>query len=120
VWHLRRYCYPLQRANKAFAERVAALGTDPLEYRHKFSIDGGYLEKVLAKASDKRDQLVWKNFWFGSRRRRRIRRFPSRIAWRQPVHFMRPEVFAVIEQLVRFDKDVKAHFAVIAGKAQKP
>jgi HEPN domain-containing protein len=118
VWHLRRYCYPIPRVSKAFADRVAAFGSNPLEYRHKFSIDGAYLEKVLAKPSAKRRELVWKNFWFGSRRRRRIARFPSRLAWRQPVHFMRPEVFAVVEPLVRFDKGVKTHFA--SQKANTP
>lgn len=114
VWHLRRFCYPIPRASRAFTDRVAALGTNPLDYRHKFSIDGGYLETVLAKRSIKRDQLVWKNFWFGSRRRREIKRFPSRMAWRQPVHFMRPEMFAIIEPLVRFDKAIRAHVANLA------
>lgn len=61
VWHLRRHCYQVLRARHEFTTYVASLGSDPLEYRHKFAIPGGYLEQVLAKPSATRRQLVWKN-----------------------------------------------------------
>lgn len=91
VWHLRRHCFTRQ-PGAGFAADVAALKSEPLEHRLEFKIPGGRLEKILAKQSDKRRQLVWKNFWFGTRRRRRIAKFPGRMAWRRPIHLKRPEV----------------------------
>jgi hypothetical protein len=65
------------------------------------------VEKYL-KAT--RAHLVWKNFGYGTRPKRRIKNFPARMAWSQPVTFMRPEVYEAVKSLVKFDPAVKAHF----------
>ncbi len=113
VWHLRRYCYSLNAIASdqgRLAKELAALNRDPLEYRHKFKIPGGFLERVLARPSERRRNLVWKNFWYGSRRRKVIKAFPQRFECSRPVHFMRPEVYFAIKDLVQFERAAREHF----------
>ena len=115
VWHLRRYCYNMrgltpELSAQRLADELAALKQDPLEHRHRFRIKGGFLEGVLAGRSSLRTHLTWKNFWYGSKRRRRIARFPMRSHWSRPIHFMRPEVYHALKALVQFERPVREHF----------
>ena len=116
AWHLRRYCDNLRGPH--LAEETTKLAVDPLQQRRTFSIGGGWLEKVLAKRSATRAHLVWKNFWYGSRPKRRIKRFPARFSWTQPLTFMRPEVYEVVKDLVKLPPDVRAHLEAL--RKQKP
>lgn len=122
VWHLRRYCYNLRGipANPAkLANELLALQQDPLEYATKFRIPGGLLELVLEEKSEKRRSLIWKNFWYGSRRRRSIKSYPRRWQWSQPVHFMQPHVYDAIKDLVQFEPGVRQHFAALTRTNKK-
>jgi HEPN domain-containing protein len=111
AWHLRRYCYNLR--GPQLANEIAKLAVDPLQQRRTFRITGGWLEKLLTKRSATRAHLVWKNFWYGSRPKRRIKNFPARLAWSQPLTFMRPEVYAVVKNLVKLDPAVRAHLETV-------
>ena len=75
-----------------------------------FRIPGGKLEGILSEASERRAHLVWKNFWYSAMRRRRIAGFPARIATHTPMHFLRPEVYPILKELVRFEKEVHEYF----------
>src|SRR5438552_925697 len=66
--------------------------------------------KALLLYNRRPTSLVWKNFWFGARRRHVIKSFPTRLAWTRPVTFMRPEVYFALKDLVLFEKDVREHF----------
>jgi hypothetical protein len=113
AWHLRRHCFAFGGANRdpqKFAADVAALSPDTLGQRVTFKLPNGRLEAILAKPSEARKHLVWKNFWFGARKRHVIKAFPHRFAWSRPVTFMRPEAYFVLKDLVQFEKDVREHF----------
>jgi hypothetical protein len=73
-------------------------------------VDGGFLGQVLAKPSEPRRNLVWKNFWYGARRRRVIKAFPHRFEISRPVHYMRPEVCHALKDLVPFEPEEVRQF----------
>jgi hypothetical protein len=113
AWHLRRHCFAFGGASRdatKFAEDIAALPADGLGQRLTFRLPGGRLERILDTPSEARKHLVWKNFWYGTRRRRIIKSFPHRWSWSRPVIFMRPEAYVVLRDLMLFDKDVRSHF----------
>jgi HEPN domain-containing protein len=113
VWHLRRYCYNL-RGDRTDASHLSAelasIKSNQLDERSTFRIPSGFLEKVLSSPSNRREFLVWKNFWYGARPRRRIRALPHRFAMNQPIHFMRPAVYFALRDLVQFEAPVREHF----------
>ena len=113
AWHLRRHCFAFGGADHdpaRFAADVAGLSPDGLSQRVTFKLPNGRIEAILARPSEARKNLGWKNFWFGARRRRFIKSFPNRLAWTRPVTFMRPEVYFALKDLVLFEKDVREHF----------
>lgn len=75
-----------------------------------FRLPNGRIEKILETPSEARKHLVWKNIWFGARRRYIIKAFPQRSSWSRPVIFMRPEAYSVLKDLVQFETDVREHF----------
>lgn len=120
VWHIRRYCSYLRRTREdSNGVEVSRL---PLELAHlqsaatlahpnKFSLFGGYLEDVLRdKKSGLRKQLVWKNFYYGTYQKQVIYNYPIHSLVGNPTHYMHPEVFDELSELVKFSKDVKEHF----------
>lgn len=115
VWHVRRYCqdflllpgdasrYPGEsekRLTAAPGERASATVT-------VFALSRGYLERVVADGkSPLRPHLVWKNRYYGVRRKGTIR-YKHTLAVARPAHVMRPEILLpVLEPLVFFPKDV--------------
>ena len=44
--------------------------------RHKYMVQGGYLEEVLRRKLPAYDALVWKNFFFGRVTKHKIKKFP--------------------------------------------
>ena len=117
VWHTRRYCQDFllmpgddQRHPGETAAQLAAIPKErPSSTVEAFSLSRGYLEQVVAKREHElRAHLVWKNRYYGLRRKGTIR---YRVRWsiRQPVHVMRPEiVLAELEKLVFFPKPILA------------
>lgn len=78
VWEIRRYCQPLpqdrQQENYFAARRKI---TDPLfeKNKHKFSIPGGFLEKVIRhhpSSCPTRKALIWANMCYGTRKRTKV------------------------------------------------
>jgi hypothetical protein len=74
-----------------------------------FELSGGYLEEVVRNRDHElRVHLIWKNRYYGLRKKGTIR---HRARWsiRRPVHVMRPEIaLDELEQLVYFPKEVLA------------
>ena len=82
VWELRRYCQILDVFGKELPpneERLLAKARADVERsgdepRHKFKLNGGYLEKILASPRHpSRSALVWQNASYGVRSRRMVR-----------------------------------------------
>src|SRR6185312_11573822 len=68
--------------------------------RHKFSIMGGHLEKILSKRDHPaRPFLVWKNFFFGSRSRKAISLRVHDEGKNSPL-FLHPQLLDVIDEYV--------------------
>lgn len=115
VWHLRRYCqdFLLLPGDEArypgeSAARLAAIPSERSSATLRiFQVSRGYLEGVVADAKNElRAHLVWKNRYYGVRRKGTIR-FRHRFAFSRPAHVARPEILlSVLEPLVFFPKDV--------------
>ena len=109
VWEIRRYCrvidYQLGKGANGTKiemlpielERIAKSEKVP---RHKFSITGGHLEKILSKLEHPaRPFLVWKNFFFGSRVKKVVSLRVHGEAKNSPL-FLHPELLDVIDEYV--------------------
>jgi HEPN domain-containing protein len=119
VWHVRLYCY-FMRGTIARRDGTK-VNLFPLELRRVhdptlpdhpegFRIQTGYLEKVIGGRAKGYDSLVWKNFFYGKRRKLRIKNLPDRISWASPTHAIHPEAFEAISRLVDFPREVAARF----------
>jgi len=117
VWILRRYCRQLRTNEGSKAEMAVHLQAELDRIRARGESDSvrahwihtGYLEKVLGETdSDLRQQLVWKNPYYGSRRRRSIAHYPARLAGGNPAHYLQPSCFPELEKLVHFTPEVRA------------
>ncbi len=116
VWHLRRYAQWLRGTVELKNGPVDRLpfelddlhSFEPAD-AHRFRLSGGYLEQVLKKASAAREHLVWKNFYYGDRRKRYIK-FAKVGLLANPAHYLRPEIFEELSSRVDFSKAVKDAF----------
>lgn len=108
VWYIRRYCYWMRGTTGPETAPVEWL---PIELARvhsfqekdvqKFSIHGGYLEKILGTPKVRlREHLVRKNRYYGSYTKRRIKNFTIQTWSANPTHFMRPEIFEELARLV--------------------
>jgi HEPN domain-containing protein len=117
IWHVRRFCqdflllpgdearYPGERA-----KRLALVpGERSWATLKVVALSRGYLERVLEdRTNPSRPYLVWKNRYYGTRRKGRM---PYRYTMhvKRPAHVVRPEILLpVLEPLVFFPKDVLA------------
>jgi HEPN domain-containing protein len=117
VWHVRRYCQDFlllpgdeQRYPGESAIRLAAVPSDrSFSTLGAFSISRGYLEEVVGtREHELRPHLIWKNRYWGVRRKGTIR-YRAGLSIRKPVHVARPEiVLDELERLVIFPKDILA------------
>lgn len=123
VWYIRRYCYWMRGTTGPATAPVERL---PLELArvhafqekdvYNFRISGGYLEKILgAPKARLREHLVWKNCYYGSYTKHRIKSFTMQAWSANPTHFMRPEIFDDLARLVRFSKPVEDYFKTRKG-----
>jgi hypothetical protein len=85
VWQVRKYCRAV---------------TD------KSAIDGA-LEEVLGNPSPARDNLIWKNLYFGRYTRIKFRR---RFKIANPSNFIFPEIFEELDKIIHFSKPVREYF----------
>lgn len=123
VWCIRRYCYWMRGTTGPATAPVERL---PLEIArvhafqkkdvHKFRITGGYLEKILGTPKARlREHLVWKNFYYGSYKKRHIKRVTMQAWSANPTYYIRPEIFDDLARLVRFSKPVEDYFRTRKG-----
>lgn len=128
VWHIRRYCYQMRHSVKRQDGTIVDLL--PLEIKkvqheftlkkpHKYTLFGGYLEKVLKdKGSALRKQLIWKNFYYGTYKKKVIKNYTHRMTSANPTHFLHPDAFEELDKLVKFSPAVRRHF-LPNGKQKK-
>lgn len=76
-----------------------------------FKIRGGFLEKISDnKKSELRRELVWKNFWYGTYTKHKIRNVTFRSGSAHPAHFLHPEIFDELDKRVSFSRPVRDYF----------
>ncbi len=116
VWHLRKYCYFMRGSStpgpdgkriKLFPLNTSKARNFPKEGTHKFEISGGYLEKILnQKDSDARKNLVWKNFYYGSCRKKKIKL--KALSWSAvPAHELCPDLLDILKTRVLLSKELR-------------
>ncbi len=120
IWHIRRYCYYMRGQSTPgpdgqrvdlFPLEIAKIKSFPVEKANKYRIFGGYLEKVLSQQkSELRKNLVWKNFYYGSRRKKIIKNFKAHSWSANPAHYLHPDLFLVLKERVKLSKEVEELF----------
>lgn len=121
VWKIRRYCQDLQWLKKQQEEKGGdrydkyiqwLQSSECLRKANKLRLfNKGHLEKVLHtnKFPKQREQLVYKNFFYGSYKKHKIK-FQFTATGANPAHFLFPEIYPWIKQRVKMSPEVKRHF----------
>lgn len=113
VWNMRLYCHVINYDHSITSENMleselASIGDWRKSDRpYMYRLHGGYLEKVLSdKKNPQREQLVWKNPYYGDRSKGR---FTMRIILNSvnPTHVLHPECYDVFSSLVHFPDNIK-------------
>jgi len=119
VWHIRRWCKYIRGSLKVKGKEIKRLPFEIKEiknkgynkYPNKYKIFGSYLWRILKdKKSEMRNQLIWKNFYFGTYAKRVIKNYKNRIAWSNPTHFMHEAIYPELKKIVDFSKPVRDYF----------
>jgi HEPN domain-containing protein len=115
VWSTRRFCQDLnwleqqsQRQYDAYLKDLQA--PDCKQNAVKFRLlHKGYLEEVLDtnKHPKLREQLVWKNFRYGIRKKNQIKNFKRSITGKTPLLYRYPELYPWAEAHVYLSREEK-------------
>ncbi|MCB4792792.1 MAG: HEPN domain-containing protein [Elusimicrobia bacterium] len=119
VWFIRRYCGLFNsKIKKIDGTMVDGLSANLkriqnpyyLKQPNKF-IHHGYLGHVLNnKRLELRKQLVYKNFYFGTYKRKLIKNYKLKSGSGTPTHIHHKEIFDELKAKVRFSKEIIDHF----------
>jgi HEPN domain-containing protein len=118
-WYVRRYCFYLRgeittpdgRTISLFESEVKKIHRPDYEKNpHRFGIIGGYLETILSEKRPAMTNLIWNNFYFGRRKKHRIKNIPFRVVTINPTHFMYPEIYIELNRLVNFPSAIRKYF----------
>ncbi|HHQ6617984.1 TPA: HEPN domain-containing protein [Serratia fonticola] len=116
VWEIRRYCKVLNYSiDVREGERINLFSKEVenihkwkhSERKHLFSISNGYLEKILNSKNKKdrkqKEMLVWKNFYYGERKKNTIQ-WARSVRSITPTQVLYPEAIDAIAKLVRLPR----------------
>lgn len=119
VWYIRKWCKYIRGTVTIKGKEIERLPFEIKEIKNKlyeknpnrYRIFNGYLERVLKdKKSEIREQLIWKNFYFGTYAKKTIKNYKSRISWSNPTHFMHEAIYPELKKMVDFSKPVRDYF----------
>lgn len=129
VWSVRRFCEDLDWLREASREKGTEwharwiayrqsrkCSSNPMRFRLKHP---GYLEDVLDGRADpgQRETLVWKNLYFGSRRKKSVRMRLRRTA-RTPSHYFYPGLQEWLSKRVFMPKSVMKEYRDAISKRE--
>lgn len=115
VWDLRFFCQPVETNLRKIKDKTKLLD---YSLRGGSLIPFGVLEKVIRNKEGKfrkiRENLIWKNFRFGSRRKKSIK-FASGVWSKNPDFFIgtneeNRKKYEILSKYVYFPGDVKKYF----------
>lgn len=117
IWCVRRYCFyldgestpgPDDRRSKLRDSNIRKIHNPLYEQNpHKYRLIGGYIEGLLEKQGPGYQELVWKNFYYGQRKKKILKSLRLRVSAVNPTHSLHPEIFAELEKYVDFSKEVR-------------
>ena len=121
VWSIRRYCdnywYKDHNFNekcnrKDFNEKIDFLTSNlNLSNPVNFRLNHGFIEKIFEKKSSTAyKMLVYKNFYYGSRRKNKIKNTEYHISRGSPVNINIEEGFEILNKYVKISKDITNMF----------
>lgn len=122
IWHIRRYCYYMRIEDTAnnglivskLKEEINNIHNDKYKkYPHKYKIFGGFIEDLIEKGKPLASHLIWKNFYFGKKKKRTVKNVKLRIAAANPTHFLYPEIVNELDKLVDFPRELRKYFRSI-------
>lgn len=119
VWHMRRYCFYLRGSlHNPGSEPIDLLALnlkkihDPktVKYPNRYRLPNGFLEQTLGKRTELRQQLIWKNFYYGTYKKTVLKNFrPIRVAG-NPAFLRHPEIIPDLDKLVKFSGPLRQYF----------
>lgn len=128
VWYIRRYCEDMtwrkdwSKKKKAdyYNSHIDYLQSEELKSNaYKFRLTSkGHIEKVLDtnKYLNQREILIWKNFYYGKKKKKRIKPKIS-MGSTYPAHFLLgTDIFPILEKRVKFDSKLKKYFETVKKK----
>ena len=118
VWHIRRYCFYMRTAVVKRGEEIDLFEKNMqkanseyyIENPHLYKLNQGILEDTIKKNKQACEALVWKNFYYGKRKKKIIKRFSRRTSSVNPTHVMHPEIFSELEKYVDFPHSVRKKY----------
>jgi len=118
IWELRRYCQVLNVSGKALPPQEqyllekakADLDRSYSEPRHKFRLQGGFIEKVLEDPRHpSRPALQWQNASYGIRTRKTVR-IKYHLYAQNPLLYLYPEMLEKLLKYVFIPKKLAAAY----------
>jgi len=117
VWSIRRYCkvinYEINHNGRTINMLQYELRQIKSDYYknnpHKFSLIGGYLEEVIKRENSdpERKVLIWKNFYFGSRKKQKIKNFTCQLHSVTPPHFRDIRQYEILKRYIYFPHKIR-------------
>jgi hypothetical protein len=120
VWQIRRYCFYMRgsHTNKNGEKinllplEIATANHDQYKQRpHSYRVFGGFLEKVIEKRLEAYPYLIWHNFYYGRRHRKKIRNYKWHISLTNPTLVRHPECFDILDEFVQFSKETRRYYS---------
>lgn len=127
VWSIRRYCYFMRQTIKIRGREHSLFENNKekitskknLEAKQLPQIQNGLLEKIISKRLPGYEDLVWKNFCYGRRRKKQIKNFTFRGSGKNPTHTLHPEIFSELCTYVDFPKEIRNQFSASVSAPPK-
>ena len=119
IWYVRRYCFYMQDSyttdtgeliNNLPANILKAITKEHERVPHKYKIEGGLLEQILAKHSEAAQYLIYHNAYYWLTAKKKIKNYKSIILCTSATLSMYPEAFNELDSLVQLSKMVRDHY----------
>ena len=129
VWYIRKYCFflhgktsPDAKGNRVdlFPIHIKQIRSLDEKLSNKYHLFNGFLEKVLKdKRSKVRKYLVWKNFYYGSYKKKIIQNFAMSSWSFVPTYYNHPKLFELLDKRIIFSERFRKEFLSQINKMRK-
>jgi hypothetical protein len=110
IWGIRRYCdnyhydrytFDVRINEDIFIARIKELSDDEvISNPLKFKLNHGYLETVIGKNKKDKEDLVYKNFYYGQKRKKRLKNYRNRYSLGSPTNMNYEEAYEILNKYV--------------------